>query len=63
MENTVNMCRALNGITSLAEGIETKGQLELLMDYQCDHGQGYYFSKPVPQEEFFKMLSESFIKE
>ena len=62
MENTVNMCRALNGITSLAEGIETKGQLELLMGYQCDHGQGYYFSKPVPEEEFFKMLSENFLE-
>jgi len=57
MENTVKMCRDLQGTTSLAEGVETKGQLDLLMDYQCDYGQGYYFSKPVPAEEFGALLS------
>lgn len=58
MENTVKMCRDLQGTSSLAEGVETKGQLELLMDYQCDYGQGYYFSKPVPPEEFGVMLDQ-----
>jgi len=33
-------------------------QLDLLMDYQCNFGQGYYFSKPLPQEEFQKLLGE-----
>lgn len=55
MENTVNMCRQLQG-TSLAEGIETKGQLKLLMDYNCNYGQGFYFSKPVPKEMFADLL-------
>ena len=56
MENSVRMCRDLEGTSSLAEGIETRGQLELLADYRCNYGQGYYFSKPVPREEFQRML-------
>ena len=58
MENSVRMCRDLDGTYSLAEGIETKGQLDLLLDYKCDYGQGYYFSKPVPPEEFQKLLGK-----
>ena len=57
MEHTVNMCRQLKR-TSLAEGIETKGQLELLMGYNCNYGQGFYFSKPVPEEVFCNLLGE-----
>ena len=44
-------------ISALAEGIETRGQLELLTDYRCDYGQGYYFSRPLSVEKF-----EEFIK-
>ena len=58
MKNTVKMCQDLRG-ASLAEGIETKGQLELLMGYKCNYGQGYYFSKPVPEEKFIQILNES----
>lgn len=57
MENTVKMCRDLQDTKSLAEGIETKGQMELLADYECDYGQGYYFSRPLPAEEFSNMLN------
>jgi diguanylate cyclase (GGDEF)-like protein len=32
-----------------AEGIETTGQLEQLRALGCDHGQGYYFARPLPQ--------------
>jgi diguanylate cyclase (GGDEF)-like protein/PAS domain S-box-containing protein len=35
----------------LAEGIETSEQLTLLRDLNCNFGQGYYFSKPMPQNE------------
>lgn len=63
MENTVKMCRELKGTTSLAEGIETKGQLELLMGYDCNMGQGFYFSKPVPEGEFRDMLDSVFVIE
>lgn len=37
---------------SLAEGIETKEQLNLLYKYHCDYGQGYYFARPMGAEEF-----------
>lgn len=36
----------------VAEGIETKEQLEVLKRYGCDIIQGYYFSKPLNQQEF-----------
>lgn len=56
MENSIKMCHGLKNVSTLAEGIETAGQLELLKSYQCDYGQGYFFSKPVPPEEFRHLL-------
>ena len=46
------------GLKIIAEGIETAEQLELLREYKCDEGQGYYFKHPLPQKEFMKLLSE-----
>ncbi len=39
------------GMTTLAEGIETRGELDLLVSRGCEMGQGYLFSRPVPPEE------------
>ena len=36
----------------VAEGVETEGQLSLLRDAGCDLVQGFYFSRPLPPEEF-----------
>ena len=44
------------GMKIVAEGIETEEQLELLKSFGADEGQGFYFSPPVPQEEFVKLL-------
>ena len=52
MESSLGLCRSLKGTSSLAEGIETRGQLDLLTAYRCDYGQGYYFSRPIPLDEF-----------
>jgi len=41
----------------LAEGVETVDQLHFLMVHSCDEVQGYYFSKPVPAEDVFPLLS------
>lgn len=47
----VNMAHSLNMIT-IAEGVETAEQLDLLRQNGCKEMQGYYFSKPVPAEMF-----------
>ncbi len=44
------------GIPVIAEGVETEEQLMLLKERGCDIVQGYYFSKPVPPEEFTKFF-------
>ena len=44
------------GIKVIAEGIETQGQCDLLKQIGCDYGQGFLFSKPLPAEEFEKLL-------
>jgi diguanylate cyclase (GGDEF)-like protein/PAS domain S-box-containing protein len=40
----------------IAEGVETAAQLIFLRRNQCDQMQGYYFSRPVPADEFVQML-------
>jgi diguanylate cyclase (GGDEF)-like protein/PAS domain S-box-containing protein len=40
----------------VAEGVETQQQLELLQQRGCPQGQGYYFSRPVPAEEFGQLM-------
>ena len=40
----------------VAEGVETKSQLDTLKQMGCEIIQGYYFSKPVPAEEFEKFI-------
>ncbi len=42
----------------LAEGVETKEQIDLLENIGCDQVQGYYYAKPMPEEEFFTLLKE-----
>ncbi len=47
------------GLKVIAEGIETDEQRKLLLDAGCDYGQGYYFSRPVPGEEFLQLLART----
>lgn len=53
----IAMAKAL-GITTVAEGVETKEQLEELTKLNCDKIQGYYFSKPLPATQIFQYLAE-----
>ena len=42
----------------VAEGVETVGQLDILRKAGCDLVQGYYFSRPLPAEEFEKLIEK-----
>ncbi|UWP59337.1 putative bifunctional diguanylate cyclase/phosphodiesterase [Ruminococcus gauvreauii] len=44
------------GLRVVAEGVETNEQLERLRDLGCDYVQGYYFARPMPIEEFEKLI-------
>jgi len=46
------MAKKLN-ITTVAEGVETKDQCEMLKTSGCDIAQGFYYAKPM-QEKLFK---------
>jgi EAL domain-containing protein (putative c-di-GMP-specific phosphodiesterase class I) len=50
----IELARGL-GVTTLAEGIETEGELAFVRDRGCVMGQGFYFSKAVPPEEIIAM--------
>lgn len=52
VEHAISLCKEFQGTTSVAEGIETKQQLQWLHDSKCDVGQGYYFSRPLSIREF-----------
>jgi EAL domain-containing protein (putative c-di-GMP-specific phosphodiesterase class I) len=41
---------------TVAEGIETTGQADLLRTLGCELGQGYYFSEPLPSHEAYALL-------
>lgn len=57
LEQVVSMANKLK-LGLLAEGVETKDQVELLKSIGCDQVQGYYYAKPMPEEEFFNLLKE-----
>ena len=40
------------GFRTVAEGVETQSQLELVIAAGCQAAQGYYFSRPLPASEF-----------
>jgi diguanylate cyclase (GGDEF)-like protein/PAS domain S-box-containing protein len=51
----IAMGRAI-GLRVVAEGVETAEELAFLKANDCDDAQGYYFSRPVPADEFVKLL-------
>jgi len=46
------------GFLIVAEGVELQGQRDFLLNLQCEEGQGYLFSKPVPTPEFEQLLKD-----
>ncbi len=44
------------GLGLLAEGVETEEQAQVLLGLGCNLAQGYFYSKPMPAEEFYEQL-------
>ena len=55
VQGAVEMIKAV-GAKVIAEGVETKEQADFLRDTGCDLAQGYFFSRPIFEEEFEKLL-------
>ena len=54
-KHVVAMAKEL-GLECIAEGVETKQQVNVLRENHCDLAQGFFFDKPLPVEEFEKRL-------
>lgn len=54
VESILSMARALN-MSTVAEGIEERTQVEMLKRLKCDYIQGYYFAKPMPVADFERL--------
>jgi len=54
----INMARSLD-LETIAEGVETTGQLALLRSKGCRAGQGFYFSPPTSPENLLDMLRQN----
>ena len=52
----IGMAHSLK-LTVIAEGVETREQLEFLRGHDCDQMQGFYFSKPVPAAQVAEMIA------
>ncbi len=55
LEQVITMADKLQ-LGVLAEGVETKEQVELLQNIGCDQVQGYYYAKPMPEDECYNLL-------
>ena len=42
----------------VAEGVEKAKEIDILKQYQCEYVQGYYFSKPLPAEQFEQKIKK-----
>jgi len=56
-EAIIAMGKSLS-LTVVAEGVETLEQQEFLREHACDEMQGFYFSKPIPPEQFAELLRQ-----
>jgi diguanylate cyclase (GGDEF)-like protein/PAS domain S-box-containing protein len=62
--NDLALCEAIIamahklGIRVIAEGVESVAQEQILKDFNCDFGQGYFYSRPVPARNFEALLAE-----
>ncbi len=53
----ITMAKSLD-FKTVAEGVETQGELKVLQDLGCDSIQGYYYSRPLPFDKFCAFITE-----
>ena len=58
----LDIAKYLN-VPVVAEGVENEKQLEILRNASCDLVQGYYFSRPLPADEFEKLIEREIATE
>ncbi|MDX6495879.1 MAG: hypothetical protein QOE17_1865 [Gaiellales bacterium] len=58
VRSTIDLAHNL-GMIVVAEGVEDKAALDMLVEYGCDSAQGYYFSPPCPADEVTAWLTDS----
>jgi len=58
LEHVITMAEQLK-LGLIAEGVETRDQVEMLKQMGCDQVQGYYYAEPMPEEDFYRLLLEN----
>ncbi|MBQ8842506.1 MAG: GGDEF domain-containing protein [Ruminiclostridium sp.] len=58
LQNTVKMLKDMN-MEIVVEGIETEKMVEQFTDLNCDYIQGYYYSKPIPEDDFVEFVKKA----
>ena len=58
LKNTVKMLKDMN-MEIVVEGVETQEMLDAFSDMQCDFIQGYFFSKPIPAQDFIAFIANA----
>lgn len=58
LENTIRLVKKMN-MKIVVEGVETEEMLNSFIALDCDYIQGYYFSKPLPQNEFSDFIKRN----
>lgn len=58
IKNTISMMKDINK-EIVAEGVETKETLDKLEKLGCDYIQGFYFSRPLPKDEFLEFIKKN----
>ena len=58
LQNTIKMIKEMN-MKIVVEGIENENLVKQFSNLQCEYIQGYYFSKPIPKDEFIRFIKNS----
>lgn len=57
VEQVITLSKLLD-MKVVAEGVETKEQLDIIKDLHCDAVQGFYYAKPMPEDEFIEYVKD-----